>query len=370
MKSFLRLFCIAAVAPFVLQNCSHLDVDSEGYIAKKVSSGLSKCFQAGLKQPSYSAKLARCETSAVSYFNGAVYVASDKNLDSPRSAFFKYFDAKKLDEVNAYLVDPVVTGVRKIEGMSPIYGQRKIVVTTAFDRVKQTSHKWDPYNTIFVFDPNNENHIKVFNKEVNDGYVSSLSIRAMLKDAIGYPYFKIEGLASIPGNRLLLGVREVGQTYKEPVPVIKVYVLNYHIKNDEYFTTGKIEELFSVDPKKLGMKEKLSLSSIEYNPADHSIFLMTSYEHSKTDTGLGAYLWRVELDKIENKRTTLIPIRDMTGSQIRFAHKAEGMTIMPGNKLLVVHDDDSVVGTKDISDPQNQFFRPLNKFSFEVLRFK
>ncbi|MFY0991793.1 hypothetical protein [Halomonas sp. C05BenzN] len=52
-----------------------------------------------------------------------------------------------------------------------------------------------------------------------DGVAGSLELRCKLDHAIGFPYYKIEGLAAILGERgdglLLFGVREQGRTHDD-----------------------------------------------------------------------------------------------------------------------------------------------------------
>ena len=59
------------------------------------------------------------------------------------------------------------------------------------------------------------------------------------------------------------------------------------------------------------------------------------------------------------------PVVGEDGRVIRFDHKAEGITILPENHLLVIHDDDKVVGKKG-----SDFYRPLNTFFYSVLELK
>lgn len=348
--------------------CSHLSIDPATKTALVVEENLVKCFP---KSTKYSdGRKVSCEVSAAAYIDGKIYTASDKPVPEPRSSFFVFNSKGSLDDISSFLVSPIFKSIQKTEDMAVDFENKRVFAITGFDRIKTSNHSWDSFNTLFVFEKDNEDEVKVFNKEINEGHVSSLYIRDLLKEAIKRPYFKTEGLAYLGEGKLLIGVREVGGSYKTPENVIKVYQLRFKEKNGEFFAEGKLEELFSVDPLTLNKELPLSLSSIEYNRKDNSLFMLTSYELAENDEAIGAFLWKASLNNIKDKTLKLTPVLDKNGDQVHFAHKAEGLTILPGNKVLVVHDDDRVKGRKEITNPKTQFHRPRHKFAYTIIEFK
>ena len=72
--------------------------------------------------------------------------------------------------------------------------------------------------------------------------VSSIRLRPIFKHALrslkykdGPPYFKIEGIAALPGKILLIGIREIGNSYKDFEYTVTVIGAHYEIVNNQFF---------------------------------------------------------------------------------------------------------------------------------------
>lgn len=351
------------------QGCTHLDIRGDVVNQGLTKSGKSSCFPNTLttkkNAPFY------CEASAVAYHDGKVYVASDKNVASPRSSFFMYRNIDSLDEVDSYLTGAVFAGVRKVEDMAVDRENQLIFATTSFDRIKEKSHKWDPYNTLFAFKPDDVNSVFVVNEEITDGYVSSLSVKQLIEDAVGSKYFKVEGLAVLPGNKIVFGIREQGQTYKDFRYVSMALVGSFVIRDSKIFMTEKLEILFDYTEDVSKVKNNLGLSSLTYNSYDHSLFMTTSYEENEVPTieGLGAYLWKVSLSENSRKAKKLMPVLNSEGEMHRFTHKSEGIAIIDKNRLLVVHDDDRVLQSSFRDGVSTKPIRQPSEFFYDVVQF-
>ena len=50
-----------------------------------------------------------------------------------------------------------------------------------------------------------------------------------------------------------------------------------------------------------------------------------------------------------------------------FAHKAEGVTVLDSHRVLIIHDDDRVVGRKHVENPETQFFRQANQAAYTIV---
>ncbi len=84
------------------------------------------------------------------------------------------------------------------------------------------------------------------------------------------------------------------------------------------------------------------------------------------DVGLGGYLWTLSLaDLHENKAPTLV--LKGPGSPLLFAHKSEGVTVLNRDLVLVVHDDDRVLGREHIENPETQFSRGANQAAYTLV---
>ena len=213
------------------------------------------------------------------------------------------------------------------------------------------------------FSADNTVDVRVFDKEISDGYVSSLKLRQVLKDAIGTDYFKVEGLAFFDEGSLLVGIREKGKSYKDFSPVVEVYRISYQVLDGEYLIKGDADLFFKIPNKSFGVDKPLSLSSLTFNKDSNSLFVLTSYEIGSTSKDIGGYLWVVNLSEVENKIATPLPIKNRKGDLIEFNHKAEAVTILPDNKVLIVHDDDKVTGER------HRLLQALKYFLYSILDF-
>ena len=144
--------------------------------------------------------------------------------------------------------------------------------------------------------------------------------------------------------------------------------VSYFIDNDTVKLADDFRLTYDFDPskyaKELGYKD-IAISSIEYNKYTNSLFLLTSYESAIdgeiTDESVGAFLWELSLEKLWNNQDPGLLIN------IHFAHKAEGITIINKNKMMVIHDDDRVLGRENITNPDTQFFRQHNQNAYTIL---
>jgi len=349
---------------FIFAGCTHLSIKSSKNVANISETGLIECFPAAVSKEK---KKLSCEASATAYHDGGLYVVSDKQMATPRSAFMKLDNHDRMNRIKSYLRGPVFENVKKIEAMAVDHSSGLIFASTGFDRVKESNHSWDSYNLLMAFDSKNELDVKVVNEELNEGYISSMSIRDALERAIAETYFKIEGLAHLPNKRLVFGVREKGSSYKNFESVIEAYIVSYSYQDGKILISDEIKPFFKIDSKKIGVEQSVALSSLEYNSYDNSLYMLTSYETSETAEGLGGYLWKIRLDNISDLKAVAEPVFDLNGNVLHFKHKPEGLTILPSNRIFVVFDDDRVVGNKIITDNKNQFFRPINSFAYVIL---
>lgn len=339
--------------------------------------GIIQCFPTGLKRKK--GKLANCETSAVVYDGREVFVASDKRIPGRlRSSVLRLpltltYKGPSLGLVR-YMLHKGIKKAKKFEDASLSPDGRFVFLSTGFDRVRKDG-RWDRYNRLFYWPTGRAKEARLFVASRRDPKTGKIPLRTMLRKALantefpkGAPYFKIEGLAAIPGNKLLFGVREWGHHYRAFYYSIKLIAISYerrgeilHLKDD-----ARLIYDFSTRARKI-VRRTVALSSIEYDRFHKRLLLLTSYETSETARGLGAFLWSMPLSAIKtNQPPTLF--RTPKGKPLHFAHKAEAVTVIDKNYILVFHDDDRVFGNKLIKDPTKDFFRARHQAAYTFIK--
>ena len=176
------------------------------------------------------------------------------------------------------------------------------------------------------------------------GQVSSAGLRAEIKRALaneqypqGPPYSKIEALAAIPGNILLFGVREIGESFEKFSYSTQILALPYSIGENGFQATGPIEPIYAFDTS--AVPETVAISGLEYAPETQTLWLLTSFERDESASGVGGYLWSLKTTGLPlTGKPTLL--RQSNQQPLAFTHKAEGVTPLDTHHLLIIHDDD------------------------------
>jgi hypothetical protein len=333
------------------------------------------CFPPGLRTPK--GKIVYCETSAVAYIRGELILANDKPIPGDgRSPVFimRYTNGGVVSGSRRYLVHNRFTTARKFEGITTTPDDKTVIATTAFDRIKLHSSKWDGYNTLLSWPADKAEDVSIISSSSRSGVASSRSLRDSFRKVLrskhfpdGPAYFKIEGLAAIPGNKLLFGFREIGESYRKFVYSIKIVSVSYELKGGAPILNDDFKLLYHFDPPRLGPGgAEVGLSSLEYDRFHNRLYLLTSFEMNENDEGLGGYLWTLRLaDLVAGRPPSLVDKKD--GRPLRFAHKAEGIAVIDKTHLFVVHDDDRVVGREKIDDPESHFHRLPNQAAYSIV---
>ncbi|WP_460911791.1 hypothetical protein [Spirosoma areae] len=312
------------------------------------------CFESGT---SLNGQPVWCEASAVLFDGKNLFFANDKEMPPGQSPVFMKTPDTLTDSTQSptYLTRPVYSATRKYEDFAQTPDRRFVFLTTAFDRVKAGSHDWDGYNTILYWPAGDEQHPRVLAPD--DTSQTSIAYRQRIAQLLAtdefpgsMPYFKIEGLAAT--DRLLLfGIREDGKSYDDFKHRAKIIGVSYQVEK-----TGDGERIRLADDWKLiadfdiakadsTLPRPLALSSLEYDPYRGQFWLLTSLEFKGQ---LDAYLWTISPDDLyANKPFSLM--RDAGGKPLHFGHKAEDLTPLDKNRLLLIHDDDharTTIGTQ------------------------
>ena len=313
--------------------------------------GFLDCFATGT---SLNGQPVWCEASAVLFDGKNLFVANDKDMPAGQSPVFMKTPATLADSTQSpvYLTQPAFSAARKYEDFAQTPDRRFVLLATAFDRLKPGSHDWDGYNTILYWRTGDEQHPHVLAPD--DTSRTSLGYRQKISQLLantefpeGMPYFKVEGLAATD-RQLLFGIREEGKDYNTFTYRAKIIGVSYRVEK-----TGNGERIRLADDWKLiadfniakadsTLPQPLALSSLEYDPIHRQFWMLTSQE---VNGQLDAYVWAISPDDLyANKPFTLV--RDSAGKPIHTpGHKAEDLTLLDQNRLLLIHDDDRVQTT-------------------------
>ena len=332
---------------------------------QSVTHGIFDCFNAG---GTVDGKTCYCETSAVAYLGnetevGSIFLASDKNMPNG-TAVFKFLLAPdstkssgwKLDTAaRQYIQQSPIRDAKKYEDFSTTADRSWTFAITGFDRT-DGAHQTDDYNMLLAWQT--ETTAQVISPSTNKNNVtSSIALREPISKVLAthykrekVAYFKIEGLAVLPKNKLLFGVREMGNSYSDFTYTIDIIQVSYSIENEKIVLKDDWKMLYSI-PNKIkvkGLIAPLALSSIEYDPYGKRLYMLTSFELEKE--GIGAYLWVLDANQIKKQ---LPPSLVYNGTApLRFSHKAEDLTPIGENQVFIIHDDDRVLDFGDGEIPR------------------
>lgn len=314
--------------------------------AEVLKQGLLECYPAGAQNGN--GNRVYCEASAVNVQGSEMIVANDK--PQQKASFIRYSlqgpQPAVSDEPPQYLSGGALSLVSKIEGMTATPDGKWVLATTAFDRIEAGSAQLDPYNVLLAWPAGKPAQAGVVEPSSRGGVTSSLQLRQRLERYLGKPYFKVEGLAALPGNRLLFGVRELGEDHADFEYRVLIVEIGYAVDGEGNIRLGDgFSTLLDFSPAaEYGLPEGLGLSSIEFNPQTRRLFLLTSTEN---EGRLGAYLWHIALDDLDAAEKPLAKPRPVVGSDdrpVHFDNKAEGMSFIDRDTLIVIHDNDRIVG--------------------------
>jgi hypothetical protein len=326
---------------------------TSGTHASAIAESLVDCFPAGALEADGTPYF--CEASATVIAEDRLLVASDKMLPQGTPLISIRRDGYRLVSSD---VKPIMAqlprSARKVEGLTRSADGQHIFASTAFDRYDPKSPRFDTYNVLLAWPAGQPEQAQMLSAQTRDGTTSSLPLRRALEDHLGVPYFKIEGLMALPGNRLVFGVREAGRSFSDFAYRIQFVEAGYAV--DGQGLVSLRPGLRTLLDFKLGELHKLpaglGLSSIEYEPERNRVYFTTSHE---TGNKLGAYLWQISLADLDKGGQPTIVLDDK-GNPLHFDNKAEGIAIIDARHVLIIHDDDRVTGGKHNRQPHQAVY--------------
>ncbi|MGC3873707.1 hypothetical protein ACPF7Z_10595 [Halomonas sp. GXIMD04776] len=328
-----------------------------------LSHGTMHCFPTGLRDEQD--RLVNVEVSAVVYDGQRLILASDKPIPgAERSAVFAMDISDQGipdDTTLEYFTAGPIARATKYEDFALTADGKYVLATTGFDRIDNESHDLNDYNHLLIWPLGEPDKVKTVDPDPRDGVEGSLELRSKLNAAIGKPYYKIEGLAAIPGKQgdglLLFGVREQGNAHDDFEYVCRVVGAHYKITADGNLEfVDELRSLYRFDPGQFeGVRHVCGLSSLEYDPFNDRLYLLTSFETEIEGVEhIGGYLWVMALEDFAANKSPALVI-DAEGAPLEFEHKAEGLAVLDKARLFVAYDNDRHMGLGDIDERDERY---------------
>ncbi|OHV08325.1 hypothetical protein [Kushneria phosphatilytica] len=312
-----------------------------------LNEGTLHCFPTGLRDEQ--GRLVNAEISAAVFDGERLILASDKPIPGEsRSAVFAVPMGENgpQEEGLEYFTGDAIKRATKYEDFALTANGRHVLATTGFDRIDEDSHELNAWNHLLIWPLGQPERISVVDPDPRDDVTGSLELRRRLDEAIGLPYYKIEGLAAIPADQgdglLLFGIREQGQSHEDFDYVSRVVGAHYRVDEQDRLTfIDDIRELLAFDPgAHEGVRHVCGLSSLEYDPYNGRLYLLTSFETEEEGLhAIGGYLWVMTLEDFHARRAPGL-VGDDEGAPRIFEHKAEGLAVLDAHRLLVAYDND------------------------------
>lgn len=302
------------------------------------STGIINCFSQELNLVSLddkNFKSVSCEPSAVVFSNHNLIFGNDKNFNNDNiSAIFSIdYRKEKINNLSniKYFFHKNTSLVKKIEDFTLAFNKKYILATTSFDRDDENFE----YNSIIYWNSKGKREIKFLEiKENNEIY--SRDIKKYLSKVLNKTYFKIEGLAVTPNNKLIFGVRELGESYKNFSYVITLVSVSIFEENKKLYLSNDFKLFYNFNNANKYVQENVGISSLTWDSFNNKLLVLTSYE---TNDKVGAYLWTLSLDDISHNFDMVLAMKN-NSEALKFNHKAEGVTVINKNKFFIIHDDD------------------------------
>lgn len=316
--------------------------------AKVVQTGLLDCYPSGLKADSVNYVYA--EASAAVKMGNNIVIAIDKPTPAKVSPVFSVsagvFDRENItsNEVN-YVMTAPFPQVLKIEALTKSPNDGVFFATTGFDRIRGSAADWDGYNALLAWHKKDFSDVQYVNGSERNGVMSSRDLRASIQKVLptaqfpnGAPYFKIEALVVLPGNRLIFGVREVGESYQKFDYTFTLLETTFTDINNNIQINPAFKKVYEFKPVVNG--NITAISDLVYHAPSNSLIAATSREDGLDEKKkiLASYLWVLPLAKME-KGEAPIPVMS-GGKQLEINYKGEGITLLNDRTLFIICDED------------------------------
>lgn len=366
---FTSMFAVVFI--FVYFHVTDEEVVYDKYIQAYVKDeGYIECFPS--RTFNENLEKASCELSGVAYYHDSLFFVNDKVVPATtpfmgcRLKFPAFKEPlKKFGGMN-------IIQARKLEDIAVSPDQKYMFLTTAF------THEEPGYNMLLYIPLGNgvEAEEKVAYPVRSGNIISSLPIKKMIRKALktkyypnGPEYFKISGIVALPNNQLLFGIREIGRSWKDFTYSVTFIGAEYDFVDGKFFFTEDLEVKYVFYPDTFKqIREKISLTGIDYDIYNDRLIFTSAYEESQTDEGIGGYMWVLPMKDFRRKKLPKLVV-DEDNVPLRFAHKPGGIAVLDEERVFIVHDDDRITGSDIVVDDRTQFKRELHQAAWTILIF-
>ncbi|MBG6123700.1 MULTISPECIES: hypothetical protein [Pseudomonas] len=321
-----------------------------------------------------------CEVSVVVESNGKLLLANDKRLPATGGPALFTLDLEqgKISGEPAVLPGDALKEADKYEALTKTLDGRYIIASTAFNKAgTQQDPRADTLSTLLYWPVDDPEAAKPLSPSSRGGVTSSIRLRKQISEAIGAPYFQIEGITMAPSEpahekaadgQLIIGIRKQGNSSADSY--FGFLLISAHVK----FNNGTMElvEAFkTIQNFNLQAQGKtLGLSGIEYDRFNKDrLYAVTSFEQQSVDaagkksTEIGGFLWAVPFTAGKPGTPKLLTRED--GSALVFSNKPEGVEVLDAHQIIVVHDDDRV----EVTTSEAGIKRGDNEFAYSKIIF-
>lgn len=292
---------------------------------------------------------ARCELSGAVLADGRILLVNDRAIAGKASDAILALAPRPLTPRLAaqFLSGAPTLPAEKFEAIAVTLDGQQVFATTAFDRLDLATSALDRFNVLLTWPATRPQVARVLGGAPDKPLVS-LELRRQLQAALASPsepggpaYFKVEGLAALP-DRLLIGVREVGRTYKDFRFTLTILSLPWRMRAGLPELAGAPRVIWRLDPAALPAlpRAPVALSDLAYDAPRDRFWLLTSYERDdEGPASVAGYLWMLDRAGLERGARPVL-VHGPDGAPLMFSHKPEALAVLADGRLLVVHDDD------------------------------
>lgn len=359
------------------------------YHLKPLGSGYLECPQELRVTPK--GKTMFCDLSAAVYArsSGTVFFAADWWKDATYSKLMsvQWKNGEPLTTTQRYHSNNrAFAYLAKIEAMTRTEDNRFMLATGAFSHSPETGYSnWASINSLVFWEDGKLQEARKPNLIVNDQLLPATSIeedeyayylRNGMLNALRskYPetdFFKVEGLSTLPGGRLAFGIREVGTHFTNAEYKNILLTTDFRINSNQLAVGTEFTLLhdFNIN-ERYQLESFVGISSIEYDYNKHLLYMVTSYERGQEDEDVGAYFWVLPKSSVNNNLLKPRLVRNQASAPYLYAHKAEAMALDSQGRIILIADDDKVLGRNqaDIRNPDKQFSRAPWRAAYTVFR--
>ena len=358
------------------------------YKAKPLGSGYLECpadFRVNSK-----GKTIFCDLSAAVYArsSGSVYYAADwwGKARRPKLFSMQWRNGKPLQETLEYHDNQTFAGIEKVEAMTRTENGQFLIASSSFIHTESDDYPdWMKTNSLVYWQDGRVSEAKKPDLLVNGNLLPADSVTpteyaSYLRNGMletihsvypGMEFFKVEGLSALPNGRLAFGVREIGVHYTQSTYKNIILTTGYQVDSRRLAIGTEFVMLrdFEIN-QKYTLASSVGISSLEYDFNKNLLYMSTSYERGESDEDVGAYVWVLPMSSDGTQLLSPRLVRDETSRPYHFAHKAEAMAIDSQGRVILIADDDKVLGRdpEQVLSPRTQFSRQPWQSAYTVLR--